>query len=81
MITAESIQALKAENARLRRRVTELRPRFATVTQASPLRIRLDGETSALDITPEATVTGLVVDDRVVAQTVDGRPTVTGKLQ
>jgi hypothetical protein len=38
---------------------------WATVTQVSPLRIRLDGQASALPITPEDDVGGLAVDDRV----------------
>lgn len=38
---------------------------WATVTQVSPLRIRVDGETTALPFTPDTLVTGLAVDDRV----------------
>lgn len=38
---------------------------WATVTQASPLRIRIDGETDALSVTPDTLVAGLQVDDRV----------------
>ena len=39
---------------------------WATVTQASPLRIRLDGETTPLPFTPDKLVTGLVLNDRVL---------------
>lgn len=38
---------------------------WATVTQASPLRIKLDGETSALPFTPITLVAPLFVNDRV----------------
>lgn len=38
---------------------------WATVTDDSPLRIRLDGETTPLPITPDTLVAGLSVDDRV----------------
>jgi len=38
---------------------------WATVTQASPLRIKLDGEAEALSITPDTLVAGLQEDDRV----------------
>jgi hypothetical protein len=39
---------------------------WATVTQASPLRIKLDGETTPLPFAPDKLVTGLVVNDRVL---------------
>lgn len=39
--------------------------RWATVTQASPLRIQVDGDTIALPITPDTLVAGLQVGDRV----------------
>lgn len=39
---------------------------WATVTQASPLQIRLDGETAPLTESPVDTVGGLVVSDRVL---------------
>ena len=38
---------------------------WATVTQASPLRIKVDGDTSALDATTGDLVGSLAVDDRV----------------
>lgn len=40
--------------------------RWATVTQASPLRVRFDGETTAPDVTPDALTAGLAVGDRVL---------------
>lgn len=39
--------------------------RWATVTQASPLRIRIDGDPDPLPITPDTLVAGLLVGDRV----------------
>jgi hypothetical protein len=42
--------------------------KWGTVTQASPLRVLLDGETAALSITPESLVAGLLVGDRVWCQ-------------
>jgi hypothetical protein len=39
---------------------------WATVTQASPLRIKLDGETDPLPFTPDKIVSGLVLSDRVL---------------
>lgn len=41
---------------------------WATVTQASPLRIKLDGEASALAITPDTLKASLAVSDRVWVQ-------------
>lgn len=38
---------------------------WAVVTQASPLRIKLDGESTALPFTPDSLVKGLLVGDRV----------------
>jgi len=38
---------------------------WATVTQSSPLRIKVDGDTSALDATTDNLVGSLAVDDRV----------------
>lgn len=40
--------------------------RWATVTQASPLRVQLDGDLEPLSVTPQAAVVGLVAGDRVV---------------
>ena len=42
-----------------------IKPRWGTVTQASPLRVQLDGDTAALPITPTTVVSGLVVGSRV----------------
>lgn len=39
---------------------------WATVTQASPLRIQLDGEDDPLPFTPDKLVTGLILNDRVL---------------
>jgi hypothetical protein len=52
---------------------------WATVTQASPLRIRLDGETDALDITPDTLTAGLAVSDRVWVQVSGRRAIVLGR--
>lgn len=40
--------------------------RWATVTQASPLRIRLDGDADPMVLTPQSTVAALAVGERVV---------------
>jgi hypothetical protein len=53
--------------------------RWATVTQASPLRIRLDGDTSALPVTPSSLVASLSVNDRVWVQLFGRRLIVLGK--
>ena len=42
-----------------------LKPRWGTVTATAPLRVKLDGDTSALPVTPTTTVAGLKVNDRV----------------
>jgi hypothetical protein len=39
---------------------------WATVTQASPLRIKLDGETTALPFTPLKTIAAPALNDRVL---------------
>lgn len=52
--------------------------RWATVTATSPLRVRLDGDTAALSVTPDALVTGLVVGARVWCQIVGRRVVVHG---
>lgn len=41
---------------------------WATVTDDSPLRIKLDGESTALAITPDTLVASLAVSDRVWVQ-------------
>lgn len=51
--------------------------RWATVTQVSPLRIRLDGEATPLDITPD-TLVAVTLADRVWCQLVDRRAVVHG---
>lgn len=40
-------------------------PRWATVTQTSPLRIKMDGESSALPFAPDTLVPNLALNDRV----------------
>lgn len=54
---------------------------WATVTQASPLRIRLDGELEPLGITPDTLINGLVVNDRVWVQVVNRRLVVMGRSE
>lgn len=39
---------------------------WATVTQTTPLRIRLDGETDPIPWTPDTLVAGLVLGNRVL---------------
>lgn len=53
--------------------------RWATVTQASPLRVRLDRDTAALPLTPETLVAGLAVNDRVRCEIAGGRVIIHGK--
>jgi len=53
---------------------------WATVTQASPLRIRFDGEAAALDITPVNLTGALIVGDRVKAQLVNKQLHVVARL-
>lgn len=53
--------------------------RWATVTATAPLRIRLDGETDPLDITPDNTFGPVAVGDRVWTQQTGRRILVTGK--
>ena len=43
-----------------------MRTTWATVTAAGPLRVRLDGRTAPLDITPDTLAAGLAVGDRVL---------------
>lgn len=42
-----------------------VKPRWGAVTQASPLRVKLDGDDTALPVTPATLVSGLTVGDRV----------------
>ena len=43
---------------------------WATVTDDSPLRVKLDGESAALPVTPDTLVAGLAIADRVWVQLV-----------
>lgn len=54
---------------------------WATVTQVSPLRLKLDGDTAALIITPDTLIStsSLSVDDRVRVELSDNRVTVIGR--
>lgn len=51
---------------------------WATVTQVSPLRVRLDGQSQALDMTPISLVDGLRINRRVRVQLVEKQLIVTG---
>jgi len=51
---------------------------WATVTQVSPLRVRLDGDDAALPITPESLTYGLTVGKRVWVQMAGHRVIVHG---
>ena len=51
---------------------------WAVVTQASPLRIKIDGDRTALGITPDTLVSGLRVDQRVYCQIINRRLVVLG---
>jgi hypothetical protein len=53
--------------------------RWATVTQASPLRVKIDGDTSALGFTPDSLVSNLAVSDRVWVQVYKRRLVIVGK--
>lgn len=67
----------------LQRRVAQLESRldsWATVTALAPLRVRLDGEASALDVSPVDLVGGLVVGDRVRVTVHSGQSYVSHKL-
>lgn len=53
---------------------------WATVTSVTPLRIRLDGESTALAMTPDTLVAGLVISDRVwVTFAVNAEPGFAGR--
>lgn len=43
---------------------------WATVTDDSPLRVQLDSDDAALNITPDTLVAGLAINDRVWVQLV-----------
>lgn len=51
---------------------------WAKVTQASPLRIQVDGDRTPLAITPDTLVSGLAVDQRVYCQIINRRLVVLG---
>lgn len=51
---------------------------WAVVTQASPLRIQVDGDRTPLGITPDSLVSGLAVDQRVYCQIINRRLVVLG---
>lgn len=53
---------------------------WATVTSASPLRVRLDGETVPLSATPVDLVGGLAVGNRVRVAVDKGQPYIVGRL-
>ena len=52
---------------------------WATVTAISPLRVRLDGEATALPITPDTLVAGLAVGARVWCQIHGRRLVIVGQ--
>lgn len=53
---------------------------WATVMQASPLRIKIDGESAALPFTPVTLVSGLLVNDRVwIALATNADPSVKSR--
>jgi len=54
--------------------------RWATVTQASPLRVRFDGDAAALLVTPINLVGTLIVGDRVRAELNTGQLYITNRL-
>ena len=55
---------------------------WGKVTSTSPLRVRLDGETDALTITPLTLVASLGVNDVVRCELVSGRELIIlGRLQ
>ena len=78
-MTASELAEMRAELDALRAKVQANSERWATVTQASPLRVRLDGDTTAPAVTPETLVNGLEVNDRVRVQLSDSRMLVTGR--
>lgn len=53
--------------------------RWATVTQASPLRVRMDGDTEAMVLTPMTLVNGLRASDRVLCVEQHRRVIVLGR--
>lgn len=55
---------------------TASEPGWATVTQASPLRIRLDGQTDPLDLTPSTIGYAPILGARVLVLWVRGHPVV-----
>lgn len=53
---------------------------WATVTGTSPLRVRVDGDTAPLDVTPDTLVT-VSTDDRVRVELADHRVIIHGIAQ
>ncbi len=53
--------------------------RWATVTDDSPLRIKVDGDTAALGFAPDTLVADLEIDDRVWVQVYKRRLVIIGK--
>ena len=75
-----TLAPIVAEIRRLRERITRA-PRFvwATVTSASPLRIRVDGDADPLAGTPSSTVGSLSNGARVFCVIQNGRCTIIGR--
>ena len=59
---------------------TKVYPRFGTVTQVSPLRVRLDGDTDPLAYAPPSLSVNLKVSDRVWCATYGRQVVVVGAL-
>lgn len=53
---------------------------WATVTQVSPLRVKVDGEGSALGITPDLIIPAVLLNDRVLLQVINRRLCVVGRV-
>jgi len=51
---------------------------MATVTQVSPLRVRVDGDTDPLDFTPSVLVSPTAIDERVMCTVINGHLVVIG---
>lgn len=54
--------------------------RWATVTSASPIRVRLDGDSSPLGITPEIVIPAVLAGDRVLLQIINRRICIVGRV-
>jgi hypothetical protein len=57
-----------------------VKPRWGTVTQTSPLRVRLDGDTTPLPLTPDSLERFLMPGERVRCEFTGKKLTVTGRL-